>query len=105
MLHFQKFTLNSSLLPRTSNDQKHSMLLGNTFQPFNIRLKPVCYRYERFFTQQSQFQIMLISVKKTTYFAFSDQRKCTGLSSMRLAFDSVAYGNMFIYAYQSLSSI
>ena len=30
------------------NTEKHSMLLGNTFQPVNIRLKPVCNRYERF---------------------------------------------------------
>ena len=56
MLHFRKFTLNSILLPLTSNDQKHSKLLGNTFQPFNIWLKPVCNRYERFWTQQSPFQ-------------------------------------------------
>ena len=73
----------------TSNDQKHSMLLGNTFQPFNIRLKPVCNRYERFWTQESPCQNYAYFCKNP-YFAFSDQRKCTGPSSMRLTFESVA---------------
>ena len=43
-------------MPLTSYDQKHSLLLVNTFQPFNIRLKLICNRYERFWTQQSLFQ-------------------------------------------------
>ena len=39
-----------------SKDQKQEMCLRNTFQPFDIRLKPVCNGYGKFWTQKSPLE-------------------------------------------------
>ena len=81
-LYFRNFTPKFKfLVPLRLTTRNMQCFYVTHFQPFNIRLKPVCNRYEKFWTQQSLLKIMHFSVNKQQHSLYY-QRTRTGPSSM-----------------------